>query len=138
MVTCKGIKPRLNIPTLLATICSSNNVGLLSKVHVCWKLLSQYFLLVKCWAKYVGGTFNCTSNMLAQANNVELFLFVNSTSPTLGTFCGTSRPYPVYSTGPYLRVTLHGSRTGMNLKHSFKAQFNVIDKEPIPKTGVCM
>lgn len=61
-----------------------------------------------------------------------------STSPTLGTFCGTSRPYPVYSTGPYLRVTLHGSRTGMNLKHSFKAQFNVIDKEPIPKTdGLC-
>lgn len=58
------------------------------------------------------------------------FLFPNSTSPTLGKFCGTSRPYPVYSGGQYLRVTLHSSNTGVNMDHFFKAQYNLINAKP--------
>jgi len=42
----------------------------------------------------------------------------------------------VYSSGRYLRVTLHGSETGMNFKHSFKAQYNVIDSIPTPQAGM--
>lgn len=68
----------------------------------------------------------------------NIFTFVNSTSPLLGSFCGTSRPYPVYSSGRYLRVTLQGSDTGMHLKHSFKAQYNVIDSKPTIQTGMCV
>lgn len=57
-----------------------------------------------------------------------------STSPTLGKFCGTSRPYPVYSGGQYLRVTLHSSNTGVNMDHFFKAQYNLINAKPSLQT----
>ncbi|PFX16991.1 tolloid-like protein 1 isoform X1 [Stylophora pistillata] len=60
-----------------------------------------------------------------------------SASPVLGRFCGTSRPYPVYSSGKYLRVTLHRSRTGITSKHSFKAQYTVVDSTPASKSSYC-
>ncbi|KAJ7394074.1 hypothetical protein OS493_003748 [Desmophyllum pertusum] len=60
-----------------------------------------------------------------------------SNSPLLGTFCGTSRPYPVYSTGHYLRVTLHGSKTGIASKHSFKAQYTIVDGTPPSPAEYC-
>lgn len=60
-----------------------------------------------------------------------------STSRLLGTFCGTSRPYPVYSTGRYLRVTLHGSKSGLDSRHSFKAQYTNVDSTPAPPAEYC-
>lgn len=75
-----------------------------------------------------------SSGRNCQDNYVQVQDGRYSTSPLLGTFCGTSRPYPVYSSGRYLRVTLHGSDTGMHLKHSFKAQYNVIDSKPTIQT----
>lgn len=60
-----------------------------------------------------------------------------SSSPLLGKFCGTSRPYPVYSTGQYLRVTLHSGNTGMNREHFFKAQYNLISATPTTREGHC-
>ena len=63
-------------------------------------------------------------------------LLLYSNSRLLGTFCGTSRPYPVYSTGRYLRVTLHGSKSGLDSKHSFKAQYTNVDSTPTTPAGM--
>ena len=63
-------------------------------------------------------------------------LLLYSTSRPLGTFCGTSRPYPVYSTGRYLRVTLHGSKSGLDSRHSFKAQYTNVDSTPATPAGM--
>ena len=63
-------------------------------------------------------------------------LLLYSTSHVLGTFCGTSRPYPVYSTGRYLRVTLHGSKSGLDTRHTFRAQYTNVDSTPAAPAGM--
>ncbi|XP_048581018.1 bone morphogenetic protein 1 isoform X2 [Nematostella vectensis] len=53
-----------------------------------------------------------------------------SSSQLLGIFCGHTRPYPVFSTEPYIRVTLQSTESRIVSGNHFSAKYAMIDKRP--------
>ncbi|XP_020900381.1 tolloid-like protein 1 isoform X2 [Exaiptasia diaphana] len=81
--------------------------------------------------------FHITGNSLACKDNL---LTVQdgkfSSSKVIGTFCGHTRPYPVYSTLNSMRITFK-SNGNLGDANTFTAQYTMIQKEPAIRTNYC-